>query len=139
MTCILKCFLEYICEHKEIIVSILTFFVALLTLCVTKEISFNQQWNTLVSEYRSTDFGVAIKSICDFYIDKCGSDLSNIEIAYFNQYVEESNLVLNQQMRKEDTLQFKRRLVSQYYWHLENSLGNKSCKHKKSLEKYFNE
>lgn len=139
MICISKCFLEYICEHKEILLSILTFFVALLTLCVTREIAFNQQWNTLVSEYRSTEFGVAVKSICDFYIDDCESDLKQIESKYKARYDVDMTLVKEGKIKMKDTIHFKRRLVSQYYWHLENSLGFCKCSKRNTLKKYFDE
>ena len=122
-----------------VILSIAALFVAWRTLRKTTEIASNQQWNTLVTEYRSTEFGIAVKAICDFYIDDCNSDFNNIRAKYKERYVRDMKLVKYRRINMKDTLHFQRRLVSQYYWHLENYFQSKKNEReiKKIAEQYF--
>lgn len=112
--------------------------VAICTFCTTKRIAFVQQWDSLVSEYRSHEFGSAIKAICDFYIDDCERDFKKIVKRFELRYEHEMTCVASKEMALSDTLHFKRRLVSQYYWQLYVCINDNKRFAKKHIPKYFN-
>lgn len=114
-----------------LIISFATFIIAVLTLLVTKKIAFVQQWNTLMEEYRSHEFGKALKAVADFFINDCEGLICSIQSAYLEVTKKEAN------MNVEDTLNFQRRMLAQYYWHLD-VVTKDYYRGKHWLKKYFN-
>lgn len=115
-----------------LIISFFSFIIAAVTLFIAQKIAFIQQWDTLVNEYRSYEFGEAIKSICDFYIDKCNRQPELIEKKYCEQFYSDSN----QNKDYKAMLHSQRRLLAQYYWQLLACVKGKYWSHK-YIRKYF--
>ena len=70
----------------QTICSVLSIFIACLTLVVTwiipKKIAWNQMYSNLISEYRSYDFAIAVQGIIEFFAIDCKSDTSKIKEKY---------------------------------------------------------
>lgn len=113
------------------LVAVVTLIIAIATLLATKKISFVQQWNTLMSEYRGHEFGKAVKEVASFYCKDCLSEVQNIEAEYSKRCKNETNLPAEQ------TLNFQRRLISQYYWQL-YICAYDYFRSKKMIKKSFN-
>lgn len=94
------------------ILALIAIYFAALTFFMTKRIAFVQQWNELMAEYRTHDFGTAIKRVVDFFINDCNNEIEKVAKMYVLRSKSEKNLP------ERESLNFQRRLVAQYYWHL---------------------
>lgn len=144
------------------IVSVLTLACAVWAVYVAREIAFMQQWNSLVTEYRSKEFGESVQAIVDFWIDDCNRKVECVESAYIRRVEEEKRKVEddkknckekynviedNKENSKEDgikldikeTLRFHRRTLLQFYWHLQICLDYKFIRRNNLIRRYFDE
>lgn len=118
--------------YKEIptidnfISTILSFFSLIATITIyfkTNEIQKNQNNSqtlaSLITEYRSAEFGEMIQRITTFWIYDCSRDKEKIESMYKSkydaQYNERGEAVVDNSQK---TLHSDRRYLTQYYWSL---------------------
>ena len=99
----------------------ISLFIAIITLLMTiyipKKLSWEQYYNSLITEYRSMEFGKAMQGVILFYTETCGRDASRIYKEYEKRYKEE---VLNKCNKPyEDVLHYQRRLLAQFFLDLE--------------------
>ena len=120
------------------IVSVLTLACAVWAVYVAREIAFMQQWNSLVTEYRSKEFGESVKAISDFWVDDCKQEVERVEPAYTRIVNRDNRKVAMNKKNVKETLRFHRRTLLHFYWHLNNCIDGKFRSKKKVLKKYFN-
>ena len=118
-----------------ILTLVATVVVAYIAGALSEKLSTNQKWEDLIKEYRQSDFGVAVKAVTDFYIDKCHRCLSNIRGEYIKQY--ETDFHNGDEKSPKETLHFYRRLLHQYYWQLWLCIESKGFK-EEWIRDYFN-
>lgn len=126
----------------QTICSVLSIFIACLTLVVTwiipKKIAWNQMYSNLIFEYRSYDFAIAVQGIIEFFVIDCKSDASKIKEKYKERFLREiygiekeiNNIdeIRNERKIKllendsDKTLHFQRRLLTQFYADLNDCL-----------------
>lgn len=125
-------------EYCSYLAAIATFFVtvaiAVITSGIQKHQYKNQLWIDLIAKYRSTEFGIAVKDIVDFWIDGCNRDFGQIYTKYYDLY---SGQVKNHGCTVSESIHFKRRMLSQFYQELNEYIKEEQPK-KKELCKYFN-
>lgn len=140
----------------QTICSVLSIFIACLTLVVTwiipKKIAWNQMYSNLISEYRSYDFAIAVQGIIEFFAIDCKSDTSKIKEKYKERFLKEiygiENRVNNiDEIRSkhnihllendsDKTLHFQRRLLTQFYADLNDCLKTSFVAPKKMLKDF---
>jgi hypothetical protein len=77
----------------------------------------NQRYADLLKEYRSVEMGNAIRSVFDFYVNRCESNLGAIEKCYINQYIADFSLKdCKKDFNPAQTLHFQRRLIDHFFW-----------------------
>jgi hypothetical protein len=84
---------------------------------------YHHLYTGLIAEYRSHEFGIAITSIIDFFVDDCKKHLNKVRDEYKKRYEDEFNVKKNKKLEKNKTLHFQRRLMSQWYWQLKNCVS----------------
>ena len=112
----------------QIIIGILALIVAF---WIPKKIEWEQRYSQLLSDYRSHDFGEAIFEIGRFFHEVCNNDVSNIEAEYIKRFKADyypSNQ-LSTSKQTSSKLHYQRRLLSQFYWDLDQ------CAHSKFIRK----
>jgi len=120
---IIKCLIS---DHTLPLINAVISFAALLAaLCIPKKIMLNQQFATLVEQYRSSEMGFAIYSLFHFFEHHCGNDPERISDEYTKRFDRELKNPMNdskndtkQQIDPSKTLHFQRRLVAYFYWDL---------------------
>lgn len=142
----MECFERFI-DHLPLIIAFLTLaasiVIAINTSNLSKKQFYRQQWNDLVSMYSSTEFGVAVKCMVDFYVYDCKRDRSRIKDEYQKRFekeveYEDTNGKIIILTAPEKSLHFQKRLVSLFYWRL-NICVNQKGFDKKLLKDYFDE
>ena len=111
---------------SAVITVIMTFIIFRITDGLQKKQAASQSWESLITEYRKSDFGIAVKAVIDFYIEDCDRCLSKIRYKYIERYRKDfSNMasvdktvVEKSTSDKTATLHFYRRLLEEYYWQL---------------------
>ena len=73
----------------DIISIILSFITLIFTIYIPKKISWEQFYNSLMTEYRSIGFGRAMQNVIHFYTETCGSDVNRIKEEYEKERVGE--------------------------------------------------
>lgn len=128
----------------SLIVAILTLIVSIITLVYAKsaisvanKIAFMQQWNSLITEYRSKEFGESVKAVADFWIDDCDRKVEEVESAYKRRVNQDKAKINAGELKTKDTLSFHRRTPLQFYWQLELCL-DAGVIDETTIRKYFN-
>ncbi|MDE7228274.1 MAG: hypothetical protein K2N31_08120 [Treponemataceae bacterium] len=76
------------CEQMIGIIQIALSVVAcVLAWFIPKRIMWEQTYSSLMSDYRSYDFGIAVQGIVEFFAVDCKSDVKNIKGAYERRFV----------------------------------------------------
>lgn len=104
----------------NVIISIVAIIVAIK---IPKKIMWFQLYTSLSAEYRSHAYAQAVKSITDFFVDECENDLTKIKDKYSQRFDTDFK---NEELNSEKILHFQRRLLSQYYFQLDECISN--CK-----------
>lgn len=123
---IIFCFCKEISTIDNFISTILSFFSLIATITIyfkTNEIQKNQNRSqtlaSLITEYRSVEFGETIQRITTFWIYDCSRDKEKIESMYKSKYDAQHNergeIVVDNSQK---TLHSDRRYLTQYYWSL---------------------
>lgn len=88
---------------------------------IPEKIKWEQLYSSLITEYRSFSFGLAVQGVVDFFHDKCECDVSRIPKKYkerFHSDFEKLNK-RNGEIPYEQVLHFQRRMLSQYFYQLD--------------------
>jgi hypothetical protein len=117
-------FLDLTCKGTQTLLTLISVVVSSATLLVAiyipRKIMVDQQFSSLIAQYRSTEMGFAIYCLFDFYKEDCRCNPERIGDEYKKRFDKE---IKNHKEGKEKiepskTLQFQRRLVAQFYWDL---------------------
>ena len=118
------------------ILSLINIVVAIfIGVIIPKKIAWEQRYSSLLVEYRSHDFGEAIMEIGLFFHDICKNDVSKIEREYTLIFVNDF-YGANKTNDRCTKLHYQRRLLSQFYWDLDQC-ANSVFIRKKRIQKDF--
>lgn len=95
------------------IVSILALFA---TIYIPRKLSWEQFYNSLITEYRSVAFGKAMQNVIQFYTKTCNCDVSRIKEEYEKRFKKE---IEDCESISEQSLHYDRRLLAQFFLDLE--------------------
>ena len=133
--------MTFLSTASAVITVIMTFIIFRITDGLQKKQAAAQSWESLITEYRKSDFGIAVKAVIDFYIEDCDRCLSKIRDKYIERYrkdfsnmasvdktvveitvtggaATEKTVIEKSTSDKTATLHFYRRLLEEYYWQL---------------------
>lgn len=65
----------------------LAFIACVLAWFIPKRIMWEQTYSSLMSDYRSYDFGIALQGIVEFFVVDCKSDVKKIKVEYERRFV----------------------------------------------------
>lgn len=106
------------CEKMiGIIQAILAFASCVLAWFIPKRIMWEQSYSSLLSDYRSYDFGIAVQGIVEFFAVDCKSDVKNIKKAYERRFREDIKEICEKS--PDLCLHYQRRLLAQFYYQLD--------------------
>lgn len=89
---------------KDLLIPIVSLFVAIY---IPKKIAWEATYNSLISEYRSIEFGEAFQEILNFFVDDCHKDVDLIKIKYEARY------------KLDPKIHYQRRLLAQFFVELD--------------------
>lgn len=98
---------------KDFIFPLLTIFFAIY---IPRKISWEQFYNSLISEYRSVEFGKAMQNVIQFYTKNCNNSVSRIKVEYEKRFKKE---IEDLEIIADHSLHYDRRLLSQFFVDLE--------------------
>lgn len=101
-----------------IIQAILAFASCVFAWFIPKRIMWEQSYSSLLSDYRSYDFGIAVQGIVEFFAVDCKSDVKNIKQEYERRFREDIELGIRVKS-PELCLHYQRRLLAQFYYQLD--------------------
>lgn len=84
---------------------------------IPKRIMWEQSYSSLLSDYRSYDFGIAVQGIVEFFAVDCNYDVKNIKKEYERRFKEDIEKI--QEKSPELCLHYQRRLLAQFYYQLD--------------------
>ena len=146
-----------IMDFIQTICSVLGIFLAWL---IPEKIKWDDNYANLVSLYQSYDFAIAVQGITEFFAIDCESKVENIKFQYKKRFLSEiygmKNIDKNKdvelkdvisklngdnetcmlQMDADKTLHFQRRLLSQFYWNLDECLKSVFIRKKTVLKDF---
>ncbi|MDR1174227.1 MAG: hypothetical protein LBK83_01985 [Treponema sp.] len=129
-------------EIISLVISASALVVALAaTFIIPRKIMIDQRYSDLLQEYRSSEMGAAILSVCHFYVHDCKNDVGNIAAKYREKYIAqiEDKLTNGEPIDYAHTLHFQRRLIAQFYYDMAYLRYNLHCPRlsKKQLQDWF--
>ena len=71
----------------DIIQCIFAFVACVLAWLIPKKIMWEQSYSTLIADYRSYDFAIAVQGIVEFFAVDCGSNVDKIKEEYERRFV----------------------------------------------------
>ena len=137
------CLLQQIADNKFDIIQIaLSVIACVFAWFIPKRIMWEQTYSSLMSDYRSYDFGIAVQGIVEFFAVDCNYDVKNIKNEYERRFVRDvygldSDLndtfsleTVREKLKKPDPpkicgkspdlcLHYQRRLLAQFYYQLD--------------------
>ena len=82
------CLLQQIADNKfDIIQIVLSVIACVFAWFIPKRIMWEQTYSSLMSDYRSYDFGIAVQGIVEFFAVDCNYDVKNIKGEYERRFV----------------------------------------------------
>ncbi len=84
---------------------------------IPKRIMWEQTYSSLMSDYRSYGFGVAVQGIVEFFAVDCKSDVENIRREYERRFGEDIGKI--REKSPELCLHYQRRLLAQFFYQLD--------------------
>lgn len=84
---------------------------------IPKRIMWEQTYSSLLSDYRSYDFGIAVQGIVEFFAVDCKYDVKNIKEAYERRFREDIKEI--REKSPDLCLHYQRRLLAQFYYQLD--------------------
>lgn len=129
-------------EISSIIQCILAFAACVLAWIIPKRIMWEQTYSSLVSDYRSPEFGAAVQGIIEFFVKDCenSSDIEVIKKAYQKRFIldmykldsndqdkikeeytkpQEYKTLKFTQTSPEQCLHYQRRMLAQFFYQLD--------------------
>lgn len=100
-----------------IIQAILAFASCVIAWFIPNRIMWEQSYSSLMSDYRSYDFGIAVQGIVEFFAVDCNYDVKNIKEAYERRFKEDIEKI--RVKSPELCLHYQRRLLAQFYYQLD--------------------
>ena len=95
---------------------ILPLLALLAAIYIPKKISWEQFYNSLITEYRSVEFGKAMQNVIKFYTKNCHCNVSRIKSEYEKCFKEE---IEDPEKISRESLHYDRRLLAQFFLDLE--------------------
>ncbi|MDE6746665.1 MAG: hypothetical protein K2J72_08520 [Oscillospiraceae bacterium] len=89
----------------------------MLACLIPKRIMWEQSYSSLLSDYRSYDFGIAVQGIVEFFAVDCKSNVKNIKREYERRFREDIKEI--REKSPELCLHYQRRLLAQFYYQLD--------------------
>lgn len=82
-------FMENDLNISSIVQCILAFFACVLAYIIPKRIMWEQTYSSLISDYRSTEFGAAYQGVIEFFVKECNSssNIGDIKTAYQQRFI----------------------------------------------------
>lgn len=117
----------------QIIISLLTLGF---TIWIPIKVSWEQQYSSLLDEYRGFDYAIAYQGIVQFFANECGGDMERVKEVYKNRFLDELENRKPEEIKKEQCLHFQRRLLAQFFWQL-NECTNHHVITKKRIARDF--
>ena len=103
-----------LCVFKEFVTYILPFITLFFAIQIPYKLSWEQQYSSLLEEYRSFDYAIALQGVIQFFVKECGNDVDFIKEKYKERFIKEvENKTGN--IDKENCLHFQRRLLAQFF------------------------
>lgn len=104
-------------ETSDVIQIILTIIALLVAIRIPYRIAWEQQYSSLLEEYRSLDFAIALQGVIQFFTKDCAGDMDRVKAEYKKRFIKE---IENNpgKIDKENCLHFQRRLLAQFFWQL---------------------
>ena len=127
---------ENILTYIQIFCSIVSLIVACY---IPEKIKWEQMYSSLISEYRSYDFAIAVQGLIEFFVLDCDANTSKIKGKYKERFIKEiydlktsvstigevkkqKNNINLLQKDSDKILHFQRRLLTQFYNDLDTCL-----------------
>lgn len=123
--------IQTICSVLSVVISIVAVYMACY---IPKKIQWEQLYSSLLTEYISYDFAVANQSIVEFFYTECEKDIEKIKQKSEEHYLKE--IYQNENIAPENCLHFQRRLLTDFYWLL-NECANSNFIGKKRVAADF--
>lgn len=95
---------------KDFLIPIVTLFVAIY---IPKKIAWEATYNSLISEYRTIEFGKAFQEIIEFFVNDCHNNVDFIKINYEKKY------------KQNHEIHYQRRMLSQFFVELDKCASTK--------------
>lgn len=116
--CEIVCLLQKIADNPLDLIQVALAAVAcVLAWLIPKRIMWEQTYSSLMSDYRSYDFGVAVQGIVEFFAVDCKSDVENIRREYERRFGEDIGKI--REKSPELCLHYQRRLLAQFFYQLD--------------------
>ena len=101
----------------SIIQCILAAIACILAWLIPKKIMWEQSYSTLIADYRSYDFAIAVQGIVEFFEVDCGSNVDKIKKEYERRFQEDIRKI-NEKF-PELCIHYQRRLLAQFFYQLD--------------------
>lgn len=106
------------CEKMiGIIQTILAFASCVIAWFIPNRIMWEQSYSSLLSDYRSYDFGIAVQGIVEFFAIDCHHDVRKIKEAYERRFKDDIEKI--REKSPDLCLHYQRRLLAQFYYQLD--------------------
>ena len=84
----------------------------------------NQNYGSLITDYRSYDFAAAVQGVINFFTIDCGCDFSKIQKAYEKRFLSEvgtatENRLVSNRIDNSHILHYQRRMLNSYFYQLD--------------------
>ncbi|MBO4508626.1 MAG: hypothetical protein J5747_08295 [Spirochaetaceae bacterium] len=104
-------------ETSDLIQIILFIISIAVAIWIPIKLSWEQQYSSLLDEYRSFDYAIALQGVIQFFVKECGNDADLIKERYKDRFIKEVENKTGT-IDKENCLHFQRRLLAQFFWQL---------------------
>ena len=105
------------CILEKFVTYILPFVTLYFAIRIPIKLSWEQQYSSLLDEYRSFDYAIALQGVIQFFVKECGNDVDLIKEKYKERFFKEVETSPGN-INKENCLHFQRRLLAQFFWQL---------------------
>ncbi|MBR4464750.1 MAG: hypothetical protein IKS40_09070 [Treponema sp.] len=122
-------------QIMSIIQTMLAFLALIAATWIPHKIKWEQMYSSLLDEYRSFDYAIALQRIIEFFVTECKNDVNNIKPLY-RKHFEEEIMDKKGDIKKENCLHFQRRLLAQFFWQL-NQCANSFAIGKRRIAQDF--
>lgn len=104
---------------------------------IPEKIRWEQQYSSLLDEYRGFDYAIAYQGVVQFFCNDCGQDMSRIKTEYKRRFINEIENKSGD-IIKDNCLHFQRRLLAQFFWQLNECSKHHYIGKKRILQDFTN-